>query len=332
MSQSQDHGSSSQPVASKGPWEEAWGRIKKSKMSLVYLAIVGAYLLLSLVTQATELFAGDEPLAERPYEVSVELLQGEEFAEKLPPSFKNSPDRLLGTDHFGRSVFWRVVHGTRVSVIVGLVGAVIACCIGVVLGALAGFFGGWVDDVVVYVYSTLSSIPYLLLMLSLAFVFKNGGFADWYQGSFLAKFFSLGVFNLVFVIGITFWVTLCRLIRATVLQHRELEYVAAASALGAGRLRVLFRHVLPNVFHLVIVNFSLTFVVAVKSEVILSFLGLGVDQEPSWGQIIARGKLELMQGIWWPSFYAGLAMFILVLAVNSFGDRLRDALDPRLKH
>ena len=144
---------------------------------------------------------------------------------------------------------------------------------------------------------------------------------------------SLRVFiNLiVLVIGLTSWVTLCRLIRAEVKKVRELEYVQAARALGYGNTRILFRHVLPNVFHLVIINFSLTFIRAIKSEVILTFLGVGVDKEPSWGQMIADAKSELMQGIWWPLLAAGSALFFLALSVNYIGDALRDALDPRLR-
>ena len=111
---------------------------------------------------------------------------------------------------------------------------------------------------------------------------------------------------------------------------RELEYVQAARALGYGNVRILFRHVLPNVFHLVIINFSLTFVTAIKSEVILTFLGVGVDKEPSWGQMIADAKNELMRGIWWPLLFSGVALFLLTLAVNYVGDALRDALDPKL--
>ena len=133
------------------------------------------------------------------------------------------------------------------------------------------------------------------------------------------------------VIGLTYWVTLCRLVRAEVLKVRELDYVNAARSLGFGNFRIMFKHVLPNVFHLVIINFSLTFVIAIKSEVILTFLGVGVDKEPSWGQMISFAKNELMRGIWWPLAAAGAMLFLLTLSVNYVGDALRDALDPKLK-
>ena len=112
----------------------------------------------------------------------------------------------------------------------------------------------------------------------------------------------------------------------------QLDYVQAARAMGFGRMRIMFVHILPNVFHLVIINFSLTFVTAIKSEVILTFLGVGVDREPSWGQMIAGAKSELMQGVWWPLLASGTLLFVLTLSVNYVGDALRDALDPRLKN
>jgi len=121
-------------------------------------------------------------------------------------------------------------------------------------------------------------------------------------------------------------------VRAEVKKVRELDYVQAARSLGFGSFRIMFKHVLPNVFHLVIINFSLTFVLAIKSEVILTFLGVGVDQEPSWGQMIADAKSELMQGIWWPLAFSGGFLFLLTLSINYVGDALRDALDPKLKH
>ena len=134
------------------------------------------------------------------------------------------------------------------------------------------------------------------------------------------------------MIGCTSWVTLCRLVRAEVKKVRELEYIQAAKALGFGNRRILMQHILPNVFHLVIINFSLTFVMAIKSEVILTFLNVGVEVggEASWGLMISNAKNELMQGMWWPLLGAGGALFLLALSVNYVGDALRDALDPKL--
>jgi ABC-type dipeptide/oligopeptide/nickel transport system permease subunit len=140
-----------------------------------------------------------------------------------------------------------------------------------------------------------------------------------------------GLFAVYVALGATSWVTLCRLIRGEVMKHKEREYVLAAGAIGGGHFRKLFKHILPNVSHIVIINTSMQFQVAIKSEVILSYLGMGVQGEPSWGTMIDDAKLELARGVWWQLAGATLAMFIIVLAFNLLGDALRDSLDPKLK-
>ena len=136
---------------------------------------------------------------------------------------------------------------------------------------------------------------------------------------------------MILSLGLTTWVTLCRLIRAEVIRHKDREYVQAAAAIGAGSYRRLFKHILPNVLHIVIINFSLQFQIAIKSEVILSYLGLGVQGQPSWGRMIDDAKLELARDVWWQLAAATFAMFLVVLAFNLLSDALRDALDPKLK-
>ena len=140
-----------------------------------------------------------------------------------------------------------------------------------------------------------------------------------------------GIFAVYIALGATSWVTLCRLIRGEVMKHKEREYVQAAGAIGGGHFRKLFLHILPNVTHIVIINTSLQFQFAIKSEVILSYLGLGVQGEPSWGTMIDDAKLELSRGVWWQLAGATTAMFLVVLAFNLLGDALRDSLDPKLK-
>ena len=140
-----------------------------------------------------------------------------------------------------------------------------------------------------------------------------------------------GLTGIFLGIGLTAWVPLCRLIRAEVMKHRERAYVMAARALGFSDARIIFRHILPNVFHIVIVNFTLRFPAAIGTEVIMSFLGIGVQGEPSWGVMINNARTRLWQGVWWEMTFATLAIFILVLAFNLLGDALRDALDPRLR-
>jgi peptide/nickel transport system permease protein len=252
------------------------------------------------------------------------------------PYVAPSPEHPLGTDLGGRDVLLLTVAATRTAVVIGTIAGVVACGIGLLLGALAGFFGRWVDEIVVWLYTTVESIPYVLLMLSFGFVFRSKGFSDWYEAGFLnAMGVSLGLFTIVLAVGLTFWVGVCRLVRGEFIKLRELDYVLAARALGVPPRRIIFRHVTPNVFHLVLISFSLLFMAAIKTEVILSFLGVGLDvgQEVSWGQMITQAKLELLRSdpVWWQITAATVAMFGLLLCVNLFTDALRDALDPRLR-
>jgi peptide/nickel transport system permease protein len=219
----------------------------------------------------------------------------------------------MGTDGLGRDVLQRVIQGARIAFQVGIVTSLIAIPIGVLLGCLAGYFGGWLDDLVVWLYSTFACMPPLLFILAIAMVVGRG---------------LLGVY---LGIGLTTWVGLCRLIRGEVMKHKERTYVKAARTLGVGHARIMFRHILPNVFHLVIITFSLRFPAAVGTEVIMSFLGIGVQDEPSWGIMISNARLRLWYGVWWELGFTTAAIFLIVLAFNLFGDALRDALDPRLR-
>ena len=321
--------------APRSPLSEAWRRYRKDKLAVLCLGIFTLFALTALAAQLVELyelFFTDDHLYSQTLKQAVDT----SYDEKATPPSAGHPLAWLGTTSAGKSVLLRVFHGTKIAFVVGLCGALVAATIGTTLGLVAGFFGKWVDEAVVYIYSTLASIPGLLLLLAVAFIVRQGPIGSFYSqlsiGSYaIEDFVSLGLFNIIFVIGATSWIGLCRLVRAETKKVRELEYIQAARAMGFGNTRILFKHILPNVFHLVIINFSLTFVIAIKSEVILTFLGVGVDQEPSWGRMIAGAKSELMQGIWWPLLASGLALFMLTLAVNYVGDALRDALDPRLK-
>jgi peptide/nickel transport system permease protein len=219
---------------------------------------------------------------------------------------------LLGTDVLGRSVLERVAHGTRIALVVGFVSTGIAIPIGILFGLLAGFFRKRVDDFIVWFYTTVDSIPYILLVLALALILGKG------------------LVSVCIAIGITSWVGACRVVRGEVIKQKELDYVQAARAMGAGNARILGLHILPNVMHLVLIQASLIFVEAIKSEVILSYLGVGVQGEPSWGVMIDDARIELIgRGAWWQFASATGAMFLLLLAFNVFNDALRDALDPK---
>lgn len=275
-------------------WKDSFGRLIKDKTAMISLIVVVIYTLVALLS-AMGLIAAD--------------WAKEVGASNLPPS----SEHWFGTDIFGRSVFLKVVRGTQIAMSVGVATALISIPIGVFLGAIAGYFGGWVDDCVTWLYTTFSSIPNIMLLISITMILGKG------------------IFAMYIALGATSWVTLSRLIRGEVMKHKEREYVQAAGAIGGGHMRKLFRHILPNVTHIVIINTSLQFQIAIKSEVILSYLGIGVQGEPSWGTMIDDAKLEISRGVWWQLAGATLAMFLVVLAFNLLGDALRDSLDPKLK-
>jgi ABC-type dipeptide/oligopeptide/nickel transport system permease subunit len=275
-------------------WKDAFIRLSKDKLALFSLVIVVVYFMIAILS-AMGLIASD--------------WSQEVGASNLAPSL----DHFFGTDIFGRSVLQKVIRGTQVAMSVGVAASIIAIPIGVILGALAGYFGGWIDDFVTWLYTTFSSVPNIMLLISITLILGKG------------------IVSVYIALGATSWVTLCRLIRGEVMKHKEREYVQAAGAIGGGHMRKLFRHILPNVTHIIIINTSMQFQIAIKSEVILSYLGLGVQGEPSWGTMIDDAKLELVRGVWWQLAGATVAMFFILLAFNILSDALRDALDPKLK-
>ena len=227
----------------------------------------------------------------------------------LPPSCEH----WMGTDNLGRDVCLRLVQGTRIAFHVGIVTSLIAIPLGVVLGLIGGYFRGKVDSLVVWLCATVASMPGLLFILAISLVVGQG---------------LLGIY---LGIGLTTWVGTCRTIRAETMKHRDRAYVLAARALGYSPARIIFRHILPNVAHIVLIQFSIRFPSAVSTEVFISFLGIGVQGEPSWGVMINNARLRLWQGVWWEMAFTTLAIFMLVLAFNHIADWLRDKLDPALR-
>jgi ABC-type dipeptide/oligopeptide/nickel transport system permease subunit len=279
---------------SKSLWQHATAQMLSDKWAVASIVVVVLYSLMALLS-----FSG--------------VIAGN-WAEEVAPSYQApNADVWLGADIFGRSVLLKAIKGAEIAMSVGLVTAIISALIGVSLGAISGYFGGRVDEFIVWFYTTISSIPNIMLLVAIAFVLGKG------------------MATVYLALGLTSWVNLCRLIRGEVMRHKDREYVQAAAAIGGGDFRKLFKHILPNVSHIVIINFSLQFQMAIKSEVILSYLGLGVQGRPSWGTMIDDAKLELARGVWWQLIAATGAMFIIVLALNTLGDALRDALDPKLK-
>ena len=220
---------------------------------------------------------------------------------------------LLGTDNLGRDVALRVVQGARIAFHVGVMTSLIAIPLGVVLGLLGGYYGGKVDSLVVWLCATVASMPGLLFILAISLVVGQG-----LMGIYLG-------------IGLTTWVGVCRTIRAEVIKHRDRTYVQAARSLGYSDSRIMFRHILPNVAHLILIQFSIRFPSAVSTEVLISFLGIGVQGEPSWGVMINNARMRLWQGVWWEMTAVTAAIFLLVLVFNHLADALRDALDPALR-
>ena len=227
----------------------------------------------------------------------------------LPPS----SEHWLGTDNLGRSVALRLVQGARIAFHVGVMTSLIAIPLGVLLGMFGGYFGGRVDSAVVWLAATVASMPGLLFILAISLVVGQG------------------LAGIYFGIGLTTWVGVCRTIRAEVMKHRTRAYVLAARVLGYSHLRIMFRHILPNVAHLVLIQFSIRFPAAVSTEVFISFLGIGVQGEPSWGVMINNARTRLWQGVWWEMTFTTLAIFALVLVFNHLADSLRDRLDPALR-
>jgi peptide/nickel transport system permease protein len=216
----------------------------------------------------------------------------------------------LGSDNLGRDVLRRLVQGTRIAFHVGVMTSLIALPLGVLLGCLGGYFGGRTDSLVVWLCATVAAMPSLLLVLAIAIVAGKG-----LTGIYLG-------------IGLTTWVGVCRNVRAEVIKQRGRTYVQAARALGYSHARVLIHHILPNVMHIVLISFSIRFPAAVSTEVFISFLGIGVQGEPSWGVMLNNARLRLWQGVWWELTFVTLAIFGLVLVFNVLTDRLRDLLDP----
>jgi peptide/nickel transport system permease protein len=222
-----------------------------------------------------------------------------------------SADHLFGTDELGRDVLSRVLVAARGSLLVGLVSVGIALTAGVVLGLVAGFYGRWVDDVIMRLMDVLFAFPAILLAIAILAVLGPG------------------VLNVMIAIGVVYTPIFARITRASVLSVREEVYVRAARSLGVGDLRLLRLHVLPNVLAPIIVQTSLSLAFAILSEAALSFLGLGVQPpDPSWGRMLLEGR-GFVEQAWWMGVFPGLAIFVTVLSFNVVGDALRDALDPR---
>ena len=242
---------------------------------------------------------------------------------------------ILGTDKVGEDVLYQAIKSIRTGLVIGSVTTIVMLPIAITLGLVAGFFRGWVDDIIQYIYTTLSSIPGVLLIAAAILM------AQVYMANNPELFTTvedradMRLLLLCMILGITSWTGLCRLLRAETLKIREMDYVTAARALGVSNTKLLKRHILPNVMHLVMITVVLDFSGLVLAEAVLSYINIGVDPSTySWGNMINTSRLEMAREpiVWWSLTAAFIFMFTLVLAANLFADVVRDAFDPRSSH
>ena len=273
---------------------EFWSRLKGNRMAMTGLTLVLGLFVVSI-------FA--------PWLAPYDPNQIDLKEVLMPPS----PAHLLGTDTLGRDVLSRIIYGSRVSLNVGFVAVGLATLIGLLVGALAGFYGGWVDQTLMRLVDLMLCFPAFFLILAVIAVLEPS------------------IWNIMAVIGLTGWMGVARLVRAEFLSLREREFVAAARALGAGDARLILRHLLPNALAPVMVSATLGVAGAILTESALSFLGLGVQPPtPSWGNILTAGK-DNIEIAWWLSVFPGLAILITVMSYNLLGEGIREAIDPRLQ-
>ena len=240
----------------------------------------------------------------------------QEVTQRLKPPGWGTPEgriNLLGTDHLGRDILSRLIYGARISLVIGLSAVALAGTLGTLLGLVAGYRGGRVDDLIMRATDTMLAMPFILLALAVIAVLGPS------------------LRNIIFVLGITSWVSYARIVRAEVLTLRTREFIVATLALGSGGRRIVFRHLLPNVLTPVIVIATLEVARMIILESALSFLGLGVQPPtPTWGGMLADGRAYLSTA-WWQATFPGLSIMLTVLGINLLGDWLRDVLDPRLQ-
>lgn len=331
---------------SEGVWHAAWRRFKTDRVGLASAVIVAAFLLLILASWMglvakgwqTEVGVANAPptfLGPRPPEAigAIEVPKGPNVdlspVDPLAPRYKEWDEAAqkyrttetakaetlpLGADRLGRDVLSKAIKGTEISVFVGVLAAVVATFIGTVLGAFSGFFGRKVGDLLEWLYNVFESIPGILLIFAFAAVFGRG------------------ILTVVLILGLTGWTGLYRQVRAEFMKHGAREYVRAAEAMGASSTSRMFRHILPNISHVILVRMSLLVVGFIKAEVILSYLGLGVGVEDvSWGTMLAEAQSELILGYWWQLAAATVFMAVFVTAFSLLADAVRDALDPKLR-
>ena len=280
----------------RSQWVDVWRRLKRNKMAVLGLIILIILVLLAVFADVIANYDNvviKQNLAHR--------LQGPSAAH------------WLGTDEFGRDIFARLVHGTRVSLQVGIVAVGISIVIGGILGAVAGYYGGKLDNTIMRIMDIFLAVPSILLAIA------------------IVSALGPSIINLMLAISISSVPSYARIVRASVLSIRDQEFIEAAKAIGASNTRIIFRHIIPNSLAPVIVQATLGVASAILSTAGLSFIGLGIQPPaPEWGSMLSGGR-QYLRYAWWVTTFPGVAIMITILSLNLLGDGLRDALDPRLK-
>lgn len=280
----------------RSQWVEVWRRLKRNKMAVLGLIIL---IILVLLAVFADVIANYD---------NVVIKQNLAHGLQGP-----SAAHWLGTDEFGRDIFARLVHGTRVSLQVGIVAVGISIVIGGILGAVAGYYGGKLDNTIMRIMDIFLAVPSILLAIA------------------IVSALGPSIINLMLAISISSVPSYARIVRASVLSIRDQEFIEAAKAIGASNTRIIFRHIIPNSLAPVIVQATLGVASAILSTAGLSFIGLGIQPPaPEWGSMLSGGR-QYLRYAWWVTTFPGVAIMITILSLNLLGDGLRDALDPRLK-
>lgn len=288
-----------------GRWARAWRRFKTNRTAIFGLAVIavmvfGAVFARPITVEGVTV----QPFSLAPYDPGASNFD----AINQPPSVKHP----FGTDWAGKDIFSRVLYGGRFSLTIGVIAVGLAVAVGVPLGAIAGYFGGWIDEIIMRMVDILYAFPFLVLAIALIAVLGQG------------------FWKLILAVVLVSWIGYARLIRGEILSVKENEYVLAARALGARDRSIIFRHIVPNAVAPVIVQATLGIGTIVLAAAALGFLGLGLEPGTAeWGSMLSRGRDTLTQGLWWVTVFPGLAIFFFVLSINLVGDGIRDAIDPQ---
>lgn len=303
-------------VGSRSPWKLFWRSFKEDKLALLSLGFVVVLIVVAIFAPfVVELAGGNTDYNHRDTAALDPV-----FASATGPSSHH----IFGVDNLGRDVFVRTIYGARVSLIVAFVATILSTILGVIAGLLSGYFRGWVDSLISRSIDVLLAIPYLLLATGLAASCTLGG------NGCLGGLIKPGLGVVIFVIAITSWTYMARIVRGQTLSLREKEFVEASRAAGGSDVRIIFRELLPNLTAPIVVYASILIPQVILYEAALSFLGVGVTSQPSWGQMISDAT-PTFNDAWWYMLFPGLALLFTVLACNIIGDALQDSLNPRSK-